>query len=172
MGRRESVSATSQARDLPLSKTPVLVLDTNVVLDLLLFRDRSCASLVAALQARQLTWICTEAMRAELASVLPRTQFKRWQPDTEQILRAFDECAVQLPAAPSYDAAAALRCRDADDQKFIDLACAAGARWLLTRDRALLDLAKGARILGVGVLHPTEWTRRYGAELHADPSEI
>jgi predicted nucleic acid-binding protein len=39
-------------------------------------------------------------------------------------------------------AAAALpRCRDADDQKFLELAAAAGARYLVSKDQALLELA-------------------------------
>ena len=38
-----------------------------------------------------------------------------------------------------------LDCRDPDDQRFVDLAVAQSARYLLTRDRALLALARGAR---------------------------
>jgi predicted nucleic acid-binding protein len=37
---------------------------------------------------------------------------------------------------------------------FIDLALAHRARWLLTRDKALLSLARPARVLGVEILKP------------------
>jgi hypothetical protein len=37
-----------------------------------------------------------------------------------------------------------LICRDRDDQKFLDLALLAGAPFLVTRDRALLDLGRQA----------------------------
>jgi predicted nucleic acid-binding protein len=47
-----------------------------------------------------------------------------------------------------------LRCRDADDQVFIDLALVHRARWLLTRDKALLALARRARPLGTEILRP------------------
>jgi predicted nucleic acid-binding protein len=53
---------------------------------------------------------------------------------------------------------ASLRCRDGDDQKFLDLAHFAGARWLISRDRALLDLAKRARHLGFEILTPALWS--------------
>ena len=141
-----------------------VVLDTNVVLDWLLFRDRGCTVLAARLEARRLSWHATEAMRAELASVLPRRQLQLWHKDGEHVLTAFDERAVLLPAISVLADKFGLRCRDADDQKFIDLACAIGARWLLTRDRALLDLAKAARRHGVEVLRPADWAQRYGSD--------
>ena len=50
-----------------------------------------------------------------------------------------------------------MRCSDPDDQKFIDLAVAAGARWLVTRDRAVLRLASRMRSAGVLVVTPQAW---------------
>jgi len=50
-----------------------------------------------------------------------------------------------------------MRCNDPDDQKFVDLALAYGARWLLSRDRAVLKLAKRCRTLGLQVLTPEQW---------------
>ena len=67
-------------------------------------------------------------------------------------LRWSERCEPPPPAA-----APSLRCRDPDDQKFIDLAVAAGARWLFTRDRALLALRKAAAGRGVTVLRPVDW---------------
>jgi len=54
-----------------------------------------------------------------------------------------------------------LICRDPDDQMFIDLAVEAKARWLISRDRAVLALAKRARAFGVEILTPEAWTRQY-----------
>ena len=54
-------------------------------------------------------------------------------------------------------AATRLRCTDADDQKFIDLALGYGARWLLSRDRAVLKLARRAQPLGLAVMTPDAW---------------
>ena len=41
------------------------------------------------------------------------------------------------------------RCTDPDDQKFLDLALHAHAKWLVSRDKALLRLARKARPLGL-----------------------
>ncbi len=156
---RPSPRSTTEAAS---TGTDVVVLDTNVVLDWLLFRDRACTVLSKRLEARQLSWHATEVMRAELASVLPRPQLQRWRFEGEYILTTFDERVVLQPACTVSTEKSGLRCRDADDQKFIDLACAIGARWLLTRDRALLDLAKAAGRYGVEVLRPGDWAQRYG----------
>jgi predicted nucleic acid-binding protein len=50
-----------------------------------------------------------------------------------------------------------MRCTDPDDQVFIDLALACKARWLLSKDRALLKLARRARALGLSIQPPASW---------------
>ncbi len=151
----------AQTRDASPPVVPVVVLDTNVVLDWLLFQDTNCALLARLLLAGQLQWHATESMRSELVNVLPRRQFQRWSPDCERILSVFDRLVRMCPD-PSWAAGATARlhCRDPDDQKFIDLATAVGAHWLFSKDRALLALAKPARALGVQVLTPAQWHRQ------------
>jgi predicted nucleic acid-binding protein len=56
-----------------------------------------------------------------------------------------------------------MRCTDTDDQKFIDLALAHGARWLLSRDRAVLKLGRRTRVLGLEVLTPEIWLGAFSA---------
>ena len=51
------------------------------------------------------------------------------------------------------------RCTDPDDQKFIDLALHSGAQWLLSRDRAVLKLAREARQRGLAIVAPHVWHR-------------
>ena len=142
------------------SSTPVVVLDTNVVLDWLLFEDGSCAGLARRLHSGQVRWHATESMRNELAGVLRRRQLQHWSPNREHILSTFELLAVVQPmplcAAESIPK---LRCRDPDDQKFIDLAVAVEAKWLFSKDRALLDLARAARAIGIEVLTPAQWQR-------------
>ena len=70
-------------------------------------------------------------------------------------LRWFDACAQINEAPPAHPPLP--RCSDPDDQKFLDLAWAAGADVLVTKDKALLDLAR--RIAKLGrflVSSPTE----------------
>jgi predicted nucleic acid-binding protein len=133
---------------------PRAVLDTNVWLDWLVFDDPSIAALRAARGAGEVDVVGFPRGRAELADVLARPSTR------EHALRASARrgAAVPMPAAEAllarYDALATaaddapgcgLQCRDSDDQPFLDLAVACGARWLLTKDRALLALAAPAR---------------------------
>ena len=63
--------------------------------------------------------------------------------------------ALATEVAPR--SACAFVCRDPDDQKFLDLACAAGAAWLFTKDRALLSLAAKARRAGLAIVVPSAY---------------
>jgi predicted nucleic acid-binding protein len=94
-------------------------------------------------------------MRTELAYMLGHPRLSRWNPQREQALAVFDRHAelVDDPVATQP----ALRCRDPDDQVFIDLALAQRAGWLLTRDKALLALARRAGPLGTTILRPDAW---------------
>ena len=99
-----------------------MVIDTNLVLDLFVFRDGAVQALHAALEQRSVRWLATAAMRGELERVLgyPRVlpRLAPPVPSAHDVLAAFDRWAtVVAPAAP-----ASVRCRDPDDQPFIDLA--------------------------------------------------
>ena len=118
-----------------------VVLDTNIVLDLWVFRDPRAGRLDAAIANREVTWLATRAMREELACVLSYEQIgarlQRANVTGEQVMQAFDRHATLVDVPP----VAALKCRDPDDQKFVDLAVARGAT-LLSKDRALLALRR------------------------------
>ena len=131
-----------------------LVLDTNAVLDWLLFVDPGILAAAAAIDAGEVRWIACLEMRDELAQVLGRSSLVKWLPDSERVLAAFDRYSSLMPAPPSLPD---LRCDDADDQVFIDLAVAHGARWLISHDRALLRLARRAKRVGLEVVKPAQW---------------
>lgn len=132
-----------------------MVLDTNIVLELLLFADPATQPLNAALQRKTVQWIATQAMREELERVLAYThilpRMDYYCRSAAQILGRFDE-QVQLVAAA---AKAMYVCKDADDQKFIDLAVAHRAL-LLSKDSAVLCMKK--RLGRLGVQTATVWT--------------
>jgi putative PIN family toxin of toxin-antitoxin system len=118
-----------------------LVLDTNIVLDLWVFRDKAVESLRDSIAAREVTWLATPAMREELACVLAYEQIGQRMnaasTSAEHVLGAFDEHVNVVDAAqPSK-----ITCRDADDQKFIDLAVAHEAT-LLSKDAQVLALRR------------------------------
>jgi len=133
-----------------------LVLDTNVVLDWLVFRDPSATALRTALADGAWRWHATAAMRAELEQVLTYESLTAWSPDPVEVLASWDrwaKCVDPLPPPLSQP----LRCTDPDDQKFLDLALQLGPCTLLSRDRALLRLARRAAPWGVHILSPERW---------------
>ena len=132
-----------------------MVLDTNTVLDWLVFRDAAMAPVVAALEAGNLQWLACMAMRDELARTLAYRSLVKWAPDSVHALASFDRHALMLPTPPP--APQHLRCSDPDDQVFLDLALTHHAHWLLTHDRALLRLARRVRPLGLSVVAPRNW---------------
>jgi putative PIN family toxin of toxin-antitoxin system len=130
-----------------------LVLDTNVVLDLLHFDDPAAAPLRQALRDGRAACFGNAACRDELAHVLSYTQFKIGDDEARRILDEYDALAPPceaeggtLPPLPS--------CRDPDDQKFLELAQAAKADLLVTKDKALLAMAKKAGRLGFRIATP------------------
>jgi putative PIN family toxin of toxin-antitoxin system len=126
----------------------MIVLDTNIVLDAFVFNDPAAQPLKQALNAGQLKWLATDAMRDELARVLaypkivPRLAF--YQISASAVLDEFDRQVQLVAIAPK----ASVTCRDPDDQKFIDLAVAHKST-LLSKDSAVLCMAKRLRYLGV-----------------------
>jgi predicted nucleic acid-binding protein len=136
---------------------PAIVLDTNVVLDWLLFEDPSSAPLAAAILRRQVRWIATAAMRDELADVLRRGLAAKRNADPAAVLAGWDLQSEVLAEPAPLARGLTLRCSDPDDQKFLDLARAANARWLLSRDRAVLRLARRAAAVGLSITIPERW---------------
>jgi putative PIN family toxin of toxin-antitoxin system len=131
-----------------------VVLDTNVVLDLLVFRDAAAQPIRAALDEGRWQWLATRPMRDELERVLayprvaPRVAF--YQLHLQDVLAAFDRQALIVDAPPK----APVTCADADDQGFIDLAVAHRAR-LFSKDQAVLSMRKRLLPLGVEAARPS-----------------
>lgn len=136
---------------------PIVVLDTNVVLDWLVFRDSRCAALGEALAAGSVQWCASAAMREELAHVLGRGVAQAWRPDFAALWAQWQRNCVELPTPGPWPPATQLRCTDVDDQMFIDFSLVHGARFLLSRDRAVLKLARRASRLGLSIMTPSDW---------------
>lgn len=128
-----------------------MVIDTNIVLDLLLFRDPSTAALAQALAQASLVWYATTAMRDELQRVLTCSAMQPWLARTDRddaagILAQFDRLSQVHAQVPTGSP----RCSDPDDQKFIDLALALQAL-LLSKDHAVLRLRRALAARAVTV---------------------
>ena len=135
-----------------------VVIDTQIVMDWLVFKDPSCTGLSHALQQSRLIWWSTPRMYGELTHVLERGVAAAWQPDLPLITNCFERHARILREEPP-NAEHLLRCRDPDDQMFLDLAIAIKARWLFSRDRAVLALARRARAHGIEIVSVATWNK-------------
>ena len=126
-----------------------VVLDTNIVLDLLLFQNPQAQGLRQALDKQQLQWLATPPMREELLRVLAYPKFAvvlaRLGHSVAPLLAQWNAEVSLVEVAPRC----AVRCRDPNDQMFIDLAVAHRAH-LLSKDALVLRLAK--RLLPLGVV--------------------
>jgi putative PIN family toxin of toxin-antitoxin system len=121
----------------------LIVLDTNVVLDLLIFLDPAVRPIDRALRSNAAVCVTNRECRAELARVLAYPRFELGETRQRDTLRAYDAMTRMLPEVESTSAAFP-RCSDPDDQKFIDLAYGCAAQLLITKDDAVLRLARGA----------------------------
>ncbi len=129
-----------------------VVLDTNIVLDAFVFNDPAAQPLRDGLQSGALTWIATQPMREELERVLAYPKIVKklthYQLTCASVLAQFDA----LVHIETVAAKAPVTCKDADDQKFIDLA-AAHQCGLLSKDQAVLCMSK--RLLALAVTTQT-----------------
>lgn len=125
-----------------------LVLDTNVWLDWLVFDDPSVAPLKAAVACGRAQVFIDADCEAELERVLGYDLGRTRTLDAAAQAACRAECRRLAQRIDPHGARAQRArlpvCRDPDDQKFLEAALAAGAAFLLTKDRALLDLARGA----------------------------
>lgn len=125
------------AAELVLLRKMRLVIDTQVWLDWLVFDDASVAPMRAAIEANHADVVIDDACLAELERVLAYP-LKR----TVDVQACLSQC-LQVAMKVEHDVAPKLPlCRDPDDQKFLELAAAAKADCLVTRDRELLRLTR------------------------------
>lgn len=136
-----------------------LVLDTNVVLDMLVFDDPFVRPLTRALTAGQLTAWADGDTLAELEYVLTYPTFALEEGARRAVSARYrglvrlapEDRGTPLPSLP--------RCRDRDDQKFLVLAARVGAAGLVSKDKRVLSMA-GRRDLPFTILTVRQATER------------
>ena len=87
--------------DMTPDRPPIVVLDTNVLLDWLVFADARAQPIGSALAAGQVLWRATAPMRVEFAHMLGHRSLERWAPDGERALACFDLLATLSDPAPA-----------------------------------------------------------------------
>jgi putative PIN family toxin of toxin-antitoxin system len=164
LARQASTDSDSESAPTAAPAATLVVIDTNALLDWFVFADPALALLAAAVTAGRVRWITTSEMLGEWSSVLARPLPERWESARKRALTLEIKSLCELWPAPVPQAPAHLRCRDPDDQKFIDLAIVCGARAVVTRDRALLQLRRRARAHGVDIVAPAQWVAAAAAD--------
>ncbi|MGH8688974.1 MAG: PIN domain-containing protein [Burkholderiales bacterium] len=116
------------------------VLDTQVWLDWLVFDDPGVATLREAHAAGRVEIVIDAPCEAELERALGY-ELGKFTLEPAERTQCIARCRSIARRVQAGSAGSLPRCRDADDQKFLELAAGAGARYLVSRDRALLDMA-------------------------------
>lgn len=147
---------------------PRVILDTQIVMDWLVFDEPRVMPIIALVESRHLLWTATPAMKAEMLHVLGRGVAARYEPDLSRIEAAFTgHCELVEEPVLSMGRP---RCSDEDDQKFIDLGlhlASLAPTTLISRDRAVLKVAKRAARLGLEIVSPDAWIKRHPTPTHA-----
>ncbi len=126
-----------------------VVLDTNVLVSLYVFTDSRFAPIRARIERGEWQAFTDDACLAEFRRVLGYSLFALGEEQQETARIAYAASVTSL-AAPRREPLASLpRCRDRDDQKFLELARDAGADFLVTADKDLLRLARRDRLRGL-----------------------
>ena len=138
---------------------PRLVLDTNVILDLLVFEDPSTEPIRLLLDAKRVDAVRSEASILELVDVIQRPTFKLSREEQEMILQAWERSTRLLENGALEPAP--FTCRDLDDQVFINMAYSLRPSLLLSKDLRVLELRRTAMRYGIEITQDYERVRHF-----------
>jgi putative PIN family toxin of toxin-antitoxin system len=138
---------------------PRLVLDTNIILDLLVFKDPSAEPIQLLLDAKLVDAVRSEASMLELIDVIQRPAFKLSQEEQERILQIWESSARLMENAAIESAP--FTCRDPNDQVFINMAYSLRPALLLSKDLRVLELQAIAKQHGVEISQDYERVRQF-----------
>jgi len=120
----------------------LVVLDTNILLDIFVFNDERAVDLKQAILEQSIQVVASQKTLEEFADVLSRPLFKLDEESQEAILVQWKSIAHQVD--DSNLAPAPWKCQDADDQIFLDLAYQLRPAILISKDNAVLRIASRA----------------------------
>ena len=131
-----------------MSEKTRIVVDTNILLDIVYFNDPKIQDFKKALENKQVeAWSCN-LIWEEFLDVIRRPAFFKdelsYQTIIDQARAYFQFETTEIPSST-------FRCKDKDDQIFIDLAVSKAPCWLISRDLEVLKLAKRLLLVEVYV---------------------
>lgn len=134
-----------------------IAIDTNVCLDLFVFHDPRWASLLSALKSGTLEAVTREDCRMEWRIVLGYSQLPLNDDTRIESAAVFDSLIKCIDPTPRIDIRLPV-CSDPDDQKFLELSRDARVSLLITKDKALLKLARKTVKAGLfKIILPEAW---------------
>lgn len=140
-----------------------LVLDTNIWLDWLVFDDPGIALLRAMVSAGEAEIVINDDCENELLRVLAYP-LQQWTLDHAGQAQCIARCRNIARRGEIRRSLPLPACADPDDQKFLELAASAGADCLLSKDRALLMMARRRPPLPFHIMTPAEFSQCRGVE--------
>ena len=126
-----------------------IILDTNILLDIFVFKDVRADRLRNAVLNRQIKTYSNQTSVEELRDVISRPLFALEEGRQAEIMGQWQSLSqsiedLKLEAAP-------WKCQDPDDQIFLDLAFTVRPSILISKDNAVLKLATQALKEGVWI---------------------
>ena len=130
-----------------------VVVDTNVFISSLLNTEGNPRKVIDLWRFEKITLCLSKQILAEYFEVLGRFGMSE-EPEGEKLVQLFQKRYNQvfLPSVPAISAIA----EDPADNKFIECAVAADAKYIISGDRHLLNLKV---FKGVRILPPTEFLK-------------
>jgi putative PIN family toxin of toxin-antitoxin system len=145
-----------------LAPAQAIVIDTNVCLDLFVFHDPRWAPLLAALERGEVRAVTRADCRDEYRIVLHYPHLPLDEDSRAAAAARFD--ALVTVVAPDSKPVRLPVCTDRDDQKFLEIARDANAAILITKDKALLKLARKTAQGGLfRIMLPEAWVKLQAA---------
>ena len=147
-----------------------VVFDTNVLLSLFVFKDSRFAPLRGEVVCGRWIALTSPACLAEFRRVLNYPLFALDEAQQESTLAAYLALVQIVESEPRLDVILP-KCKDRDDQKFLELARDGRADWLVSADKLVLRLRRGRRLAGLfKILTPDEALQKVGVGVTAFPS--
>ena len=140
-----------------------IVIDTNVCLDLFVFHDPRWNTLLADIESGALEVVTRHDCREEYNVVLHYPHLPLTDDTRPRSAERFD--ALIKVVSPEPKLVRLPVCSDRDDQKFLEVARDSGAEILITKDKALLKLARKTAQAGLfRIMLPEAWVKARLAE--------
>jgi putative PIN family toxin of toxin-antitoxin system len=128
---------------------PVVIIDTNILLDIFVFENEAAQALRDCLSQQQIDAVICQQTLNELNDVIGRPQFNLTTDQQKAIETQWLQWARLIDVEDL--AAAPWKCKDRADQIFIDLAYSLRPSRLISKDLQVLKLKKRAEKEGVAI---------------------